>query len=55
LTTSSFNTAIGQNSSTNITTGISNVAVGYDAGGGAYGFVTGSNDIAIGYSAAAKD
>jgi len=50
LTTGGFNTAIGQNSSTKITTGSNNVTVGYDAGGGAYGFVTGNNNIAIGSS-----
>jgi hypothetical protein len=37
---------------TKITTGSSNVAIGYSAGGGGDGFVTGGSNIAIGYSAA---
>jgi len=52
LTTGSFNTAIGQNSSTKITTASNKVTLGYDAGGGGSGFVTSGNNIAIGYSAA---
>jgi len=48
LTTSSFNTTIGQNSLAKIMTGGSNVAIGYSAGGGAYGFVTSGGNIAIG-------
>jgi len=52
LTTGRFNTAISQNSSTSITTGDYNVTLGYDAGGGGNGFVTGGNNIAICYSSA---
>jgi len=51
MTTCQFNTAISQGLMVNLTMGSSNVALGYEAGGGyesTNGFQTGSNNIAIG-------
>jgi hypothetical protein len=52
LTTGSFNTAIGQDTLVNLTSGDNNVTLGYGAGGGASGFDSGSKNIAISYNSA---
>jgi len=55
LTMGGYNTALGQGSLSNLSTGSSNVGLGYEVGGGylsSDGFQTGSNNIAIGNLAA---